>query len=387
MALLGGPPGPRREFVRARCPTACLLLGGLLGCAGNGHRGEAPAPRPAEVRASIANLLPAHTPDRSGWAADIYGALSALGLPPSASNICSVLAIVEQESGYHADPAVAQLGRIAREEIDRRAERLGVPALAVDLALRISSPDGRSYGERIDAVKTEGELNQVFEDLIGSVPLGQRLFAGWNPVRTGGAMQVSIAFAERHARERSYPYPMPSSVRHEVFTRRGGLYFGIAHLLDYPAAYDRPLYRFADFNAGRYASRNAAFQSALSRLSGLPLALDGDLVRHDGDADARPGQTESAARAIGRRLELDDAAIRRALELDESPDFERSTLYRRVFEQADRAEQRQLPRALLPQIALRSPKITRKLSTEWFANRVDERHRRCLARATAPAKS
>jgi hypothetical protein len=212
------------------------------------------------------------------------------------------------------------------------------------------------------------------------VPLGRRLFAGWNPVRTGGPMQVAIDFAERHADGKPYPYPVQRSLRDEVFTRRGGMYFGIAHLLDYPAAYDRPLYRFADFNAGHWASRNAALQNAISLASGIPLALDGDLVVRGG-SQAAPGATESAARVLAARLDMSVSAIRRDLERGDGPDLERTTLHQRVFTLAEKTEGRTLPRAVVPRIELKSPKITRRLTTAWFANRVDERYRRCLARA------
>ncbi len=357
-----------------------MLVGSALlaGCAVE-QQVLRPQPSPNEVRAQIVALMPPGTADRAGWAVDIYAALAVLKIEPTPSNLCSVLAVTEQESTYRADPSVPGLAKIAWTEIDRKAERAGIPKLLVHAALQIKSPNGRSFSDRIDAAKTEKQLSDLFEDFIGMVPLGNRLFAGYNPVRTGGPMQVSIAFAERHAKQKPYPYPIDGSIRDEVFSRRGGLYFGIAHLLDYPARYEQPIYRYADFNAGHYASRNAAFQQAVSTASGIPLDLDGDLVREGGDDD-KPGQTELAVRTLGSRLGVSNAAIRRVLEQGDRADFDQTDLYRRVFELAEQFERRALPRAVLPRIKLSSPKITRQLTTEWFARRVDDRHRRCLAR-------
>jgi hypothetical protein len=289
-----------------------------------------------------------------------------------------VLAVAEQESNLQVDPAVPGLPAIARREIESRAESHGIPSLVVSAALAIRSPNGMSYSERLERAKTEKDLSDVFEDFIRMVPLGERLFGDLNPVHTAGPMQVSIAFAEKHAKQKRYPYPVTSNIRSEVFTRRGGLYFGVAHLLDYPASYDDMLYRFADYNAGHYASRNAGFQNALSIASGVKLALDGDLLV---PGSSTPSKTELAARKLASRIDMSDAQIRSDLEREEDDSFEKTRLYSRVFELADKKKGRQVPRAVVPQIRLQSPKITRNLTTDWFARRVDGRYEQCLARA------
>ena len=46
-----------------------------------------------------------------------------------------------------------------------------------------------------------------------------------------------------------------------------------------------------------------------------------------------------------------------------------------------------MPQQVMPQIRLVSPKITRKLTTEWFAKRVDGRYQTCLARQPLLANS
>ncbi len=360
-----------------------LALAVVAGCTVEPTRVEQPSP--AQVRARIVTLLPGSVHDAAGWATDIYAAFAALQIDPDTSNLCAALSVTEQESTFHADPVVPGLGRIARAEIERRASAHHVPGFVLSAALAIHSPTGKSYAQRIAAVRTERQLSQVYEDFVGMVPLGRQLFGNDNPVRTGGPMQVSIAFAQAFAQDHPYPYPIDGSIRHEVFSRRGGVYFGIAHLLDYPASYRQPLYRFADYNAGWYASRNAAFQHAVTVASGIPLALDGDLVRHDGLlGSSRPSHTELAVRTLATRLDLGDSAIHRALARGESADFEQTDLYRRVFALADRLQRHRLPRARLPGIELHSPKITRKLTTAWFAKRVDHRYQRCMARAPAP---
>ncbi len=368
-------PGFGLNALRPLLMVAAALL---LGACGTQRSQEGPELTPGQIRAQILRLMPAKVPDREGWAADIQTAFSAQDIAPTTQNLCSVLAVTEQESTFQVDPPVPGLGKIARTEIDRRAARLHIPAVLIRTALQIRSPDGKSYASRLDSARTEKQLSAIFDDFIGMVPLGQTLFGNFNPVHTGGPMQVSIEFAQKQAQ--NYPYPVAGTIRQEVFSRRGGMYFGIAHLLGYPANYPAPLYRFADFNAGWYASRNAAFQNAVSQVTGIQLALDGDLVRYDSTS---PSATELAVRALSKRLDMNNSAIFSQLKRGDTLAFEDTKLYERVFALADATTGKRLPRAILPGIKLQSPKITRNLTTAWFAQRVDDRRERCMQRVAA----
>ncbi|MDD2721745.1 MAG: DUF1615 domain-containing protein [Gallionella sp.] len=343
----------------------------------------APLSMPDEqATAFLLQVFPVKLADKDGWASDLKTAFRALHIPPSRENYCAVVAVIEQESSFQADPQVPGLPAIVKQEIEQRRLRYGIPQTIVDWMLSTTSSDGRSYQQRIDALKTERELNDLIEEIIASIPAGKQLFPNYNPIRTGGPMQVSVEFAESHVRARPYPYPIRSTLRDEVFTRHGGLYFGAAILLDYPAPYDDLLYRFADFNSGRYSSRNAAFQQAVARLSGRSLATDGDLLRYEhGQPSAVTSSTEAALLSVGKILQVSASDIRRDLLLEKLSTFSLTPLYNQVFAQADKKGT--LPREVMPSIDLRSPKFTRKLTTAWFANRVNQRFQNCLKRGNA----
>ncbi|MCK0552849.1 DUF1615 domain-containing protein [Pantoea ananatis] len=357
-------------------PKRLTLLAVLIlaGCSSK-KTPEAPVKQPEDVKAQIQRLLPANVSNKSGWADDIYTSFRTQGLEASDSNLCAVIAVAGQESGFDASGNVPGMAKIAWDGIDRRAAKVHVPAFLVRTALLIKSSNGESYAARLDKAKSEKDLSEIFDDFIEMVPMGQTLFGNLNPVHTGGPMQVSIAFAEAHAK--GYPWPVDGSIRREVFTRHGGVYFGTMHLLGYPTDYSKPLYRFADYNAGWYASRNAAFQAAVSRATGMKLALDGDLIQYGSD---KAGATELAVRTLAKRLDMSNSEIRDDLEQGEKAEFSNSDVWKQVFALADKMAGRRLPREMLPGIKLESPKITRNLTTAWFAQRVDSRYQQCMSR-------
>jgi hypothetical protein len=369
--------------------TTLILLGVTLGCAGRPATGPQPPP-PLSVE-RIVPLIPPRVTDRPAWAQAVHDGLLANELPPDASAVCAVLAIIGQESGFQEDPAVPGLAKVVEARLERLQGRLGPlgrPLVGRLLAGR--SPDNpRSFGERLHTVRTERDLDVVFRDLLTYYQAGHpiafdfatlagKLFdlqtlADLNPITTAGPMQVSVRFSEQWARDHR---GQPATVRDALYTRAGGVYYGTARLFAHPARYDRMLFRFADYNAGVYASRNAAVQARLSRLVGRKLALDGDLLSYGKDGEPRDESQSLEAVKLFRdrfRSDLSDRRLRQDLLEEKTAAFESTETYRAI-EAAGAGVY-----AIVPEVMLESPKLSRPRSTAWFAQAVDRRYRTCLA--------
>jgi len=400
-------PGSGQSGMRRRHAWLALLLGAcaLVAC----RRGAGPLepsvpPPPRLGLAQVERLIPPHVKHREDWARDILAALEAEELVPSPPTVCSVLAVIEQESGYKEDPAVADLPRLVRSRLEEHANKLGpLGRKALASVLEGKSPGHKkTFDERLRTVRTERDLDRLFRDILtyyedkypttyAAADLASSLFSSgkledFNPITTAGSMQVSV----RYALEKEGEDANPVQVREAMYTRAGGVRYGTARLLGYEAAYPEPLFRFADYNAGVYASRNAALQAQLTRLTGIPLAPDGDLQLYDkqGEPLDEDSQSLQALLAFRKRYapELSERQVRRDVRKEKQEDFETTDTFRAVKRVYANETGESPAYAQLPQVTLRSPKLKNERTTAWFARSVEARFQKCQARYRALTK-
>ena len=375
----------------------CVLLAIWTTCSvSNAAEGPALSPR------GVARLITAaekNVRDPKGWADDLLDVLKLHDLPASKENICAAIAVIDQESSFVADPAVAGLGKISERALRAKMDKVPVLGRIALHFLEVTPSPADNYLARIRAARTERDLDLVYRAIVADAAkqsglglvvnsgLLNRQIDGRNEIDTIGSMQVSVDFALETAKRRRWlPMSLDDiyALRDELYTRHGGMYYGVLLLLGYETGYDKKLYRFADFNAGRYSSRNAAFQSQISELSGNALAADGDLLLYDksGKVSAVVSNTEKALRDVlkNSNFELADEDIRKDLLREKDNDFVQTLTY-----SALRATYRQVIKkrpafAMVPKIALSSPKIRSKMTTRIFAESVNRRYQSCMAR-------
>lgn len=328
--------------------------------------------------------------DVQGWANDLLKALKENKLARNKENVCSMIAVIDQESGFVANPTVPNLGEIASKKVIEKLHnnRFALGYLVIGY-LESNPTIGRSYLDQIRHAKTEKDLDLVYRKMvddwlfIGGSLLFLDAIENNNSITTIGSMQVSVRFAREYTQQKLYLDDI-WSLRDKLYTRYYGLYFGSAQLLAYSSGYEQKIYRFADYNAGRYASRNAAFQETISKLLGKKLALDGDLLSYDNDGspNSTPSNTETAIRelSIKYNLGLKPSDIREDLLLEKSERFRGTRIYSAINSKYVSLK-RELPDfARLPVITLKSAKLgSRKMTTALFAHSVNGRYKKCMA--------
>jgi hypothetical protein len=286
--------------------------------------------------------------------------------------------------------------RLTEKFTDKLGENIGgtVAGYFEEVLKTQPSPED-NYLSRMRRVQTERQLDELYREifdymsqhyhvsaLTGAAKLvGQDVGEKMNPITTLGSMQVHIGYAKAHKRQGG----SIAELRTDLYSQYGGLYYGIHRLMMYPADYDKAIYRFADYNSGMYSSRNAAFQSMLNDLTEAELSLDGDLLLYNKDGSVRSAKSESERELINvfaqNNVLVTPRQIRSDLKKEKEKDFEETATYRAVTKLYEEKTGKKAFYAMMPQVVISGPKLSRDYNTNWFASRVNGRYETCMQRA------
>ncbi|WP_180134793.1 DUF1615 domain-containing protein [Acinetobacter sp. YH12070] len=393
-----------KTFSTTLCFKSLSVLALSIGLAACGNGSWWSKDEPTMEAEQIKKAIPPRVNERLSWANDIYDISDQLGIPTTKENVCTIVAVVDQESNFVADPHVPGLGEKAVKEVQDRLEEKFKDKLGDDIGGTVAgyfqdvlknqpSPED-NYLSQMRRVQTERELDELYREifdymskhyhvsaLTGAAKLvGQDIGEKLNPITTLGSMQVHIGYAKDHKRQGGNI----AALRTDMYSQYGGLYYGIHRLMMYPAEYDKPIYRFADYNSGRYSSRNAAFQSMLNDLTPAELGLDGDLLLYNKDGSPRSAKSQSETALIAVFAENNVIAtprqIRSDLKKEKDQDFEDTLTYKAVKKLYQEKTGKEPFYAMMPEVVISGPKLSRDYNTNWFATRVDGRYQTCMRR-------
>ena len=165
-----------KTFSAAFCfkSMSILALSISLSACGNGSWWS--KDEPTMEAEQIKKAIPPRVNERQSWANDIYDISDQLGIPTTKENVCTIVAVVDQESNFVADPHVPGLGEKAVKEVQGRLEekfkdKLGdgiggtVAGYFQDVLKNQPSPED-NYLSQMRRVQTERELDELYREIF-----------------------------------------------------------------------------------------------------------------------------------------------------------------------------------------------------------------------------
>jgi hypothetical protein len=327
------------------------------------------------------------------WLRAINAAFHDLSIPCDDDGfLVLVLTTIQLESGVAADPALENTDLEALFLHQLRTLRASNPVAGklldyagLDQAIQARLREDTQRGH----VRTEGDLvryvdGELRDWLTAHLQAAYRLPEGVartaaehglpSPVGTLGPMQVNVRKAYQNARQRGEPVDSEAQMRDwmldDATALERGVREGVYQLWRVYRFYRRTLvaqlavrYATADYNAGEFSSRNAAFQERVATLTKRRLALDGDLLLYqDGQPIQRVSNTEAAVLTVVAGVGA--SRVRQDLLLEKTAAFGRTPTARQVCERYRRETGRACALATVPVGAL-NPVARVKLGRDY----------------------
>ncbi|MNJ64026.1 hypothetical protein D3C77_599620 [compost metagenome] len=123
----------------------------------------------------------------------------------------------------------------------------------------------------------------------------------------------------------------------------------------------------------------------LNDLTDSEVSLDGDLLLYTKDGDPRPTQSQSEKELITvfakNNVLVTPRQIRDDLKLEKEKKFESTQTYIALTKLYKAKTGKEPIYAIMPQVIISGPKLSRDYNTNWFATRVNGRYETCMQRA------
>jgi len=330
-------------------------------------------------------VKPNQNSDVREWTNSIYKYMESSGIEITPSSVSVVLSILEQESAFNANPNV-DLGEVCFNLPKKCAA--GICYTGIKQCEYIF---GKSSGSLTGKEFAQDLLNAKDGNIKGGNWFVRQAWKVFGPgvltsveVSMGPAQLKSFRVREILAEARGVnleDVELSDAVFNEIFTRDGGLKYGIEYLSGIFETYDNDFdeninFMFADYNAGIYSSRNAELQYELYRLAnGVEPSsnfVDGDFLIWDAphESNSKKSETQKLVKKYFEREGYDTSGIRDDLEQEKTVEFEGTDVFIKIKD--DYGEDAKDGR--IPSASIFSIKSGLTLSASSYVDRINGKH-------------
>jgi hypothetical protein len=331
--------------------------------------------------------------ERNDWIEAILYAVERNRLPICKEILGLVASLISIESGFNADPLVADPARRgSMENLLKRAElklfeKYG-PLMSIPPVPKYYAAYRSTYWPQMLACRTETDVEAVakrvaddlrkdaesFPPVVKDV-VHEKINKVANVVRSKGSMQLKLLRACPAMRNRGEEFTEKELTEY-MYTMKGGVDVGVAALkpvfVQYAARYAKKddlswlFFVGMDYHYGPFSSRNMMEQVRIRDLSGQKIAIDGSFLNHDDEGVPVKQDSDTLLAAAEAFPSFSKEQLFTAFLLEREPHYIYTNVHRAIAE-AHKQKFGETPFAVIGELRM-GETAEIKFGTTWTTN-------------------